>query len=643
MKKRCLNWLFLFTFFCGMAAQTHAQADNNTFTAPLGDNQKALITCFVPKKELTKKEKTLEEKVDSAFGTVVGAMGSVLFWKPFSIKKSDKNGKTLYKMEDVKDAKGQNLTLKHFLIQKDKKTLEYNTDFHACLTEAGRLQVDKATGLPWLTKWSLQGKAFSYTTPFLKKDLKFYKDGKNFKLKESKLQKKGSTPDKVGFPLVVIVLSCGAIFYTFYYGFINFKLFKHAIDCVKGTFDDPNAPGEISHFQALTSALSATVGLGNIAGVAAAVGLGGPGAVFWMILFGLLGMSAKFHECSLAQMYRWIDSEGRVHGGPKYYLDYGLKEMGYKVPGKILAFMFAIFVIGGSFGGGNMFQANQSFQAIVQINPAMADYSWLFGFTMAVLVGLVILGGIKRIGQVTEKLIPFMCAIYIVASLVIIISNIDKLPMVIGMIFSNAFNMDAGIGGFVGTMILGIKRGVFSNEAGIGSASIAHAAAKSEEPVREGIVALLEPFIDTVVICSMTAFVVLVTGAYNNPLAGEGVRMTSFAFESVISFFPYILAISVVLFAYSTMISWSYYGEKGWTYLFGYSKNAVTAYRVVFLFFVVLGTVSSMGNVMEFSDLMILSMAFPNIIGGIWLSKKVKGKLNAYIQTLNEGGFKRYK
>lgn len=616
-----------------------------TMTSPLDNTNKPLIQCFVPHKVKVKKKKEFSEKVDDAFGVVVNGMASVLFWQPFSFTRYQDNGEPIYKLEDLRNSKGEKLSLKYLLVDKKDDNPAYDTTSHACLSKDGRIQIDKKSGQPWLTVWSFKNKEFVHSTPFIKEDLKYLKlkDGKNYYEKSATLQAAGKTPSTVGIPLVVLVLVIGAVFYTVYYGFINFRLFKHAIDCVKGTYDDPNAPGEISHFQALTSALSATVGLGNIAGVAVAVGTGGPGAVFWMILLGLLGMTAKFHECSLAQMYRWIDSEGRVHGGPKYYLDFGLKEMGFKVPGKVLAFIFAIFVIGGSFGGGNMFQANQSFKALVEISPGMANYDWFFGITMAILVGLVILGGIKRIGQVTEKLIPFMCAIYIVASLIIIVTNISKLPHVVSLVFSEAFNFKAGVGGFMGVAIVGIKRAVFSNEAGIGSASIAHAAAKSEEPVREGIVALLEPFIDTVVICSMTAFVVLVTGAYNNPLAGSGVQMTSFAFGSVLSFFPYVLTISVILFAYSTMISWSYYGEKGWTYLFGYSKKAVTSYRVVFLFFVVLGTISSLGNVIDFSDLMILSMAFPNIIGGIWLSKKVKKSLTNYMNTLKADGFKVYK
>lgn len=622
------NFLFVFLLLISFAYSQISYAQES-------------ITCY-QRQEVEKPINSLTSQVNDVFGNVVGKMAAVLFWSPFQVEKTDEKGQAIYKQEPVKNAQGESLE-KHFVLIESKKNPVYHKNASLCINAKGEAQYSQ-NNLPYFTNWTLQDGQFVHAEPFTLPNLKIIKtsDEKLVQKTESWTQP-SQTPDAVGVPLVVIVLSFGAVFYTLFYGFINFRLFKHAIDCVRGVFDNPKDPGEISHLQALTSALSATVGLGNIAGVAVAVGLGGPGAVFWMILLGLLGMSSKFHECTLGQMYRWIDVDGNVHGGPKYYLSRGFNEMKLTWLGKILAFVFAIFVIGGSFGGGNMFQANQSFQALAGEFPVLAEYDLFFGIFMAALVGLVIVGGIKRIGQVTEKLIPFMCALYILASLFIIFSHFSELPEVIGLVFSNAFDFQAGFAGFLGVAIIGIQRAVFSNEAGIGSASIAHSAAKTDEPVREGVVALLEPFIDTVVICSMTAFVVLVTGAYNNPLAGSGVEMTRFAFGEKISWFPTVLSISVFLFAFSTMISWSYYGEKGWTYLFGYSKRAVMTYKFIFLFFVVLGTIASLGNIIDFSDLMILSMAFPNIIGGIWLSGKVKKRLDDYLEKLNSGKMKRYK
>lgn len=447
-----------------------------------------------------------------------------------------------------------------------------------------------------------------------------------------------------GIPLIVLVLLFGSIFFTFYHGWFNVRGFKHALDVTRGKYDNPDDPGEISHFQALTSALSATVGLGNIAGVAVAITLGGPGAVVWMMLIGILGMSAKFNECTLAQLYRKIDPDGTVHGGPMYYLEIGLQERGLpKVVAKAFGLIFAVFCIGGSFGGGNMFQANQATKAIEGLVGDFGDYRWLLGATLAFLVGLVIIGGIKRIGQVTEKIIPLMCGIYVLAGLVVLLSNASAIPGALALILREAFSPSAAIsGGLIGVMVQGIKRAVFSNEAGIGSAAIAHAAAKTGEPVREGVVAMLGPFIDTVVICTMTALVVIVSGAYNTPGAGEGVEMTRWAFGHTLSWFPIILGISVFLFAYSTMISWSYYGEKCWQYLFGNSSAASLTYRVIYLFFIVLGSISSLSNVIDFSDLMILSMAFPNVIGGILLAPRVKSMLRDYWARFKNNEFKRY-
>ena len=445
-----------------------------------------------------------------------------------------------------------------------------------------------------------------------------------------------------GFPLIVIILLTGGLVFTFYFKFINIRGFSHSIDIIKGKYDNPNDTGQISHFQALTSALSATIGLGNIAGVAVAVSLGGPGAVFWMVFIAFFSMSAKFVSCTLGQLYRQVNEDGSVSGGPMYYLDKGLKEKGLDKFGKVLGSMYAVFIIGGAFGGGNMFQANQSYELFGKL-IGLPDY--LYGLILAFLVGAVIVGGIRRIGQTTEKIVPIMVLLYVGASLFVIITNIDKLPSVLYSILNQAFSPDAAYGGFIGALVTGIKRAVFSNEGGVGSASIAHSAAKTDEPVREGIVAMIGPFIDTIVVCFMTACVILIT-ADANPLYQigggiNGAELTSAAFGSVISWFPYILSIVVFLFSFSTMISWYYYGDKGWKYLFG--SSSIRIYQLMYLGCIVLGSVASLGNVIDFSDMMILSCGFPNIIGCMFLLPVLKIQLEDYWTRYKSGQFKTYK
>ena len=444
-------------------------------------------------------------------------------------------------------------------------------------------------------------------------------------------------------PFIVIWLVFGALFFTIRMGFVNIKGFKHAIMLVKGDYDDPNNKGEVSHFQALTTALSGTVGLGNIAGVAIAISLGGPGATFWMIVAGLLGMSSKFVECTLGVKYRQIDDDGTVHGGPMYYLRDGLEKKNFKNLGKFLAVLFALLCIGGSVGGGNMFQANQAFSALKGIFPSIANYGPLFGIFFSILVGIVIIGGIKSIAMVTERIVPLMAAVYVGASLVIILLNFSEIGFVVSEIISGAFTPKAGFGGIVGVLIIGFKRAAFSNEAGVGSASIAHSAAKTKEPVSEGMVALLEPFIDTVVICTMTAFVIIITGNYENVDGLGGSELTAQAFGSVISWFPYILTIAILLFAFSTMISWSYYGLKSWTFLFGKSKVSELSYKLMFMLFIVVGSSVSLGAVVDFSDMMILAMAFPNIIGLLIMSGEVRSDLKDYFKKITSGEIKKYK
>jgi AGCS family alanine or glycine:cation symporter len=466
------------------------------------------------------------------------------------------------------------------------------------------------------------------------------------------------------FPLIL-----GATYFTIYFKFINFRGFITSINIVRGKYDDldhhvslPSAEdssslsdavksesvegieGEVTHFQALTAALSATVGLGNIAGVAIAVSIGGAGATFWMIVAGFLGMASKFVECTLGVKYRDIDENGTVYGGPMYYLTKGLKSKGLEKLGKVLAVIFAIFVIGGSFGGGNMFQVNQAFQLVENITGGEASFlhgkGWLFGLVMAVLVGIVIIGGIKKIAKVTDKIVPFMVVIYVSASLFVIFSNYTMIGDAFSQIFNGAFSPEGVAGGAIGVLVQGFKRAAFSNEAGVGSASIAHSAVKTKYAASEGLVALLEPFIDTVVVCTMTALVLIITGnvaAENSSLNdAQAILLTSGAFESVISWFPYVLTIAVVLFAFSTMISWSYYGFQGWAYLFGRSKKMEYLYKIIFCLFVIVGSAASLGSVIGFSDAMIFAMMVPNMVGIVILAPKVKKELVRFMDAIKK-------
>jgi len=599
-----------------------------------------------------------------------------------------------------------------------------------------------------------------------------------------------------GFPLIVLVLLIGSFTFTFYFKFINIRGFSHSINIIRGKYDNPEDTGQISHFQALTSALSATIGLGNIAGVAVAVSLGGPGAVFWMILIAFFSMTAKFVSCTLGQLFRVVNDDGSVSGGPMYYLSKGIEERnqdwwiftknGMKTVGKVLGAMYAVFIIGGAFGGGNMFQANQSYELFGKM---LGIPSVIYGVSLALLVGVVIIGGIQRIGKTTEKIVPFMVVLYVTASLFIIFTNLDKLGGVLSSIFNQAFSPHAAYGGFIGALVTGIKRAVFSNEGGVGSASIAHSAAKTDEPVREGIVAMIGPFIDTIVVCFMTASVILITadsnpldvskvkiymsenidyraGVYSsyysssNPTANlsfsewefkntategivnafndnvvldekeytikeffelnkndqdkiarkynyvilpqlstlqhdrkqfhsnlrnnsimvdyllalnrngeidisktltfkkildisydsvsktfkndiKGAELTSSAFGTAISWFPYVLSIVVFLFSFSTMISWYYYGDKGWKYLFG--SSSIKVYQSMYLSCIVLGSVASLDNVIHFSDMMILSCAFPNVIGCMFLLPLLRTKLADYWKRYQANEFKVYK
>jgi len=396
----------------------------------------------------------------------------------------------------------------------------------------------------------------------------------------------------------------------------------------------------VSQFQALTAALSGTLGLGNISLVAVAIAVGGPGATFWMIVAGLIGMSSKFIECTLGVKYREIDAKGEVSGGPMYYLSKGLALRNMKGLGKLLAVVFAVMCIGGTLGGGNMIQANQAYAQVSQTLGAESISSLAFGIIMALAVGLVIMGGIKSIARVSDKIVPFMVAVYVLFSLLIIGANIQHIGDAFTQIWNGAFHADAMKGGFIGVMMMGFRRASFSNEAGIGSASIAHSASKTDRPVSEGFVSLLEPFIDTVIVCTMTALVLVFTGYAADPQGLTGSSLA--AFTSVFPWFDWVLMIAIILFAYATMISWSYYGMKSWAYLFGEKNWIKQSFNILFMVCTVIGTVSGLGAVVDFSDMMILGMAFPNIIGLLIMSKEVKADLREYWKDLKEGRIVRY-
>lgn len=482
-------------------------------------------------------------------------------------------------------------------------------------------------------------------------------------------------------PIVIMILLLGAIFFTIYFKGVNLRYFKDSLKTAWGKYDDLDhyvpagndivvedgkvkhtvkltgeVQGEVTHFQALTASLSATVGLGNIAGVAVAIAIGGPGATIWMIIAGFLGMASKFVECTLGVKYREVDENGKTYGGPMYYLSKGLEEMNLKGLGKVLAVFFAVMCIGASFGGGNMFQSNQASAQLIQMtgweNPNAGLY---LGLMMALVIGLVIIGGIKRIASFTEKVVPFMAIVYVLAGFVIIGINYDMIGFAIVQIWEGAVSPNAAFGGVVGVLIVGFQRAAFSNEAGVGSAAIAHSAVKTRYPASEGLTASLGPFVDTVIICTMTAIVIVISNAkhnlftYGNLDAGSnvmlnatnepinGVDLTSVAFDSAIPYFSIVLTVAVVLFAISTAISWSYYGLQSWKYLFGKGKAQDITYKVLFLIFVVIGAASSLGAVIAFSDAMIFAMVFPNIIGLILLSPKVRKELTAYLNAIKIG------
>ncbi|MBD3298252.1 MAG: amino acid carrier protein [candidate division Zixibacteria bacterium] len=441
-----------------------------------------------------------------------------------------------------------------------------------------------------------------------------------------------------GLPLVILLIGAG-IFFTFRMYGVQLRTFVHAIKVIAGKFDDPKHKGQISHLQALSAALSATVGLGNIAGVAVAVTMGGPGAVFWMWVAGFFGMATKFTTCTLAVMYRKVDERGVTSGGPMYFIRLGL---GNKW--KIVAAAFALLGAIASFGGGNMFQSNQTAAILFE------EYGvpvWLTGIVFAIGVATVIIGGIRRIGAVASKLVPFMAIVYVLGATAIILMNLGEVPDMLWRIVHDAFTGTAAVGGFAGVafrevLVGGVRRAVFSNEAGLGSAPIAHSAAKTDEPIREGVVAMLGPFIDTILICTMTAVVILLSGLWKDPAVtgGEvtGIRLTVAAFDSGMKGFGRLfVATAVFLFAFSTAISWSYYGEKCTEYLFG--EKAVLPYKAIFVICVFMGAIWSLGPVIDFSDTMLALMAVPNLLGTLALSPRVARATKEYLTRLSKGEF----
>jgi AGCS family alanine or glycine:cation symporter len=443
--------------------------------------------------------------------------------------------------------------------------------------------------------------------------------------------------------LVVIWLVAGALFFTLYLGFINLRGFRHALRLVRGDYSDPDHPGEVSHFQALATAVSGTVGVGNIAHVAVAISVGGPGAAFWMGMAGALGMASKFAECTLGVKYRRVNPDGSVSGGPMLYMERGLAERGLPRLGRVMAISYAICILMGALGVASMFQANQAYAQFVTVTGGdeswFAERGWLFGMILAALVGVVIVGGIRTIAGVAGRLVPAMALVYVSAGLVVIAANVEQLPWAIGEILRGAFSPKGAIGGMLGVLVLGFRRAAFSNEAGIGSSSVAHSVVRTREPVTEGSVALLEPFIDTIVVCSITALVITLT-VYdpNVPFEGiGGVELTSRSIATVLPWFPIPLAVVVMLFAYSTMIAWSYYGLEGWMYLFGRGNLARYSYNLIFLGGVNLGCTVQLQAVLDFSDAMVFAMAFTNMVALYLLAPVVRRELDDYRARLASG------
>jgi AGCS family alanine or glycine:cation symporter len=460
---------------------------------------------------------------------------------------------------------------------------------------------------------------------------------------------------------IVVWLALAGVVFTLAFRFINVRAFPLAIRTVRGKYSDDSDPGDITHFQALATAVSGTVGLGNIAGVAIGISMAGPGVAFWLFLSGFLGMATKFAECTLGMKYREIDKQGRIHGGGMQYLRKGFAGFGggfrggfMKYLGVVLAIFFAIFCVFASFGGGNVFQINQATAQLLNVTGGeasfFADKQWLFGLIIAIVTGLVIIGGIHSIARVTSKLVPLMCVVYVISAAIVLVVNAGNIPIAIQEIVTEAFTPRAAVGGgILAAFIWGMRRATFSNEAGIGSAPIAHSAAKSRMPASEGIVALLEPFIDTVVVCTMTSLVLVTTmnfdndsgnflingqafeiGSPSNNSTAFGIGLTSASFETVHSGFKYVLFLCVLLFAFSTLITWSYYGLQAWQFLFGKNAFVALAYKLLFCVIIVAGAAASMSSAIDFSDASLFAMSVPNLIGVYVLMPVVARELRKF-------------
>ena len=584
---------------------------------------------------------SVQETLNGGFTPIVGSIESVLLADPFAaIGLYDPTVMTdhyLQRVPGALDTSVKRVELKEWLVDEGKKVERERAialvsidgvqdTAYAQRSGTLRHQIDKGRTL---SDVSISGDLDGKRVPLARID---------YKQERAALHPNGDAKTS-GVPFIVLWLVFGAVFFTLKMNGINFRGLRHSVDLIKGKYDKPDDPGEVSHFQALATALSATVGLGNIAGVAVAISLGGPGATFWMILAGLIGMSSKFTECALACKYRKINEKGEVSGGPFYYLYDGLRNWGkgWGNLGRVLAFTFTILTIGASLGGGNMFQANQAFNQVATQFPGLEEHRALFGMVLALLVGIVIIGGIKSIAKVTDKIVPFMSVLYVLFSLVIIGMNFGQIGAVFGQIIDGAFNASSLKGGVVGVLIVGFQRAAFSNEAGIGSAAIAQSAAKTDKPLSAGFVAMVEPLVDTVLVCTMTSLVLIFTGFANGASDLAGSQLTSAAFSKEIPWFGFVLMVAIVLFAFSTMISWSYYGIKGWKFIFGDNKAADYSYKLLFLVFIVIGASSELGAVLAFSDMMILGMALPNILGLLLLSGEVRRDLKKYFSKVKSG------
>lgn len=435
-------------------------------------------------------------------------------------------------------------------------------------------------------------------------------------------------------PVLILLLIVASVVFTVYLGFINIWGFKYAFQQLTKNKAGDDKCGEVSSLQALSTALSGTIGLGSIAGVAIAISVGGPGAMFWMFCGAFFGMASKFCECTLAVKYRRFNDDGTVSGGPMFYIAHGLTRKGMRPLGQFLALFFALMCIPASLGGGNMLQVNQATNQIINITGGTSSFfysnSWVCGLIIATFIGLTIIGGIKSISKVASKIIPLMCGLYVFMSFFIIFMHFTQIPEVFATIIREAFMPNSVAGGVIGCIVIGMRRSIQSNEAGAGSAPIAYAATKTKEPVSQGFISLLEPFF-TILVCSMTAFVIIITKEYLNYNSGiTGIQLTSAAFGNSFPYAQYLLAFVIILFALSTVISWAYYGQKAWGYIFGEGKKRIKVFQIIFCFFTVIGCSMNLQSVVDFTDATMLAMAFPNLVALFILMPEIRRDLKDY-------------